>query len=164
MNSQTRRVACKWPAAPGNAATILLFSTHPKLVGSLVGTAAGAVTIQADFDGRSQGISGNQLAAVEFVFLENDQASNANGIRLYALKKDGTTWREVDLKDDLGVASIGAASPRQVPVIATPAEYRLLIDTSRYVGVAVEYTAGATGPSAWDGNIMAQLNTEALMR
>jgi hypothetical protein len=144
-----------------------MVSTHPKLVGSLLGTAAGAKRYMFAMDGTELGIPANSLQAVELIWLENNQASNANGIRVYTLLKDGTTWREVDVKDDNGVPQIGSAAPQNVPVIATPAERRILIDVARYNGVAIEYTAGATGPTettGWNGQILLHINAEAIVR
>jgi len=164
MNRLTSRIVCKWPAAPGNAATIIMLCTHPKKVGSLSAIAAGAVRVLQDYDGRDQPITADQISAVEIVWLENDQASNANGIHLYAMKKDTATWREVDCKDDNGVAQIGVGAPQAVPVLATPAERRILIDVARYSGFAVEYTAGATGPTSWDGTITLHLNDAVVVR
>jgi len=167
MNSPITRVNALWPAAPGNAATIVMLSTHPKLAGSLVGTAAGAKRVMFAMDGTELAIPANSLNAVELLWTENNQASNANGIRLYTLLKDGVTWREVDCKDDNGVASIGTAAPQAVAVLATPAERRLLIDVARYNGVAIEYTAGATGPTettGWNGQILLHINCESMVR
>lgn len=164
MSETSMRLLCKWPTAPGNAATILLFATHPKLVGSLSSTANGAVTSKKDQDGRDHTFSANQLNAVELLWNENDQASNANGVRIYTLKNDLVTWREVSLNDDLGAPSIGSLAPKQVPILTTPAEFRLLLDVARYTGLAIEYTAGATGPTAWSGQITAHINVEVLSR
>lgn len=156
----------KWPAPPGNAATIVMVSSAPKINGSLSATANGAKRVMFDNDGRDLAIPANSIHAVELTWLENDQAAAANAIRLYALTEDGVTWREVDCKDDNGVATIGTAAPQTVGILATPAERRLLIDVARYQAFAVEYTAGATGPSAagWDGTIMLHLNAESVVR
>lgn len=164
MNSLPRRVMHKWPTAPGNAATIVMVSSAPKINGSLSATAAGARTWMFDQDGRELAIPANSVNGVEIVWLENDQAAAANGVRLYALTKNGTTWREVDCKDDSGNATIGSGAPQTVGTLSTPAERRILFDVSRYYAFAIEYTAGATGPTAWDGVIMIHINNEVISR
>lgn len=167
MNDPVNRVNAQWPAAPGNAATIVMVSTHPKLATNLSGTAAGARRVMFAMDGTELGIPSNSLQAVEILWTENNQASNPNGIRLYTLLKDGVTWREVDCKDDFGTPQIGSGAPQSVPVLATPAERRILIDVARYNGVAIEYTAGATGPTettGWNGQILLHINAEVLVR
>lgn len=165
MHSLTRRINSKWPAAPGNAATIVMVSTMPKLVGSLNSAAAGAITWCKGQDGRDLGLAANSISAVEIVWLENDQASAAsNAVRLYAIKSDWVTWREVDCKDDSGNPTIGASASQTVGTLLTPAERRILIDVSRYPAFAVEYTAGATGPTAWDGIIMLHINAQVVIK
>lgn len=167
MNAPITRVNALWPAAPGNNGTILFLATHPKLAGNLSGTALGANRLMKATDGTELGIPANSLQAVELVWLENNQASAANAIRVYTLLKDGVTWREVDVKDDNGTPQIGSAAPQSVPVLATPAERRILIDVARYNGVAIEYTAGATGPTettGWNGQVLLHVNAEALIR
>jgi hypothetical protein len=167
MNAPITRVQAFWPAAPGNNATIVMLATHPKLASSLVGTAAGAKRVMFALDGTELGVPANSLQAVEIIWLENNQASAANAIRVYTLLKDGVTWREVDVKDDNGVPQIGSGAPQSVPVLATPAERRILIDVARYNGVAIEYTAGATGPTettGWNGQILLHINAESIVR
>lgn len=137
------RQSIPWPAAPGSSATIILAGTHPSIavVGGLI-TPPPQVPLNL-----AQGL----IEAVEFVWLRNDQASAANGIRLYALD-DAGVFREVDCKNDLNAASIGSAAPQAVPVLAAGQEWRTMIDVSRYIlGWAVAYTAGATGPTNWNG-------------
>ena len=148
------RVLLPWPAAPGNGATIILATTHPKVpTGGTATIQPSSVLVSTD----------NYLNALEFVWLRNDQASAANGVRVYALDDTGT-FREVDVKNYLNAATIGSAAPFQVPILSAGQEYHLLIDVSRYRGVAVEYTAGATGPTNWNGTIFAHLSVEALQR
>jgi hypothetical protein len=143
-----------WPAAPGNAATIIMFTTHPAIaVATLVPN-----NLQV-----AQSVPGSRIVAWEGVWLRNDQASAANGIRLYALD-DGGTFREVDCKDDLGAATIGSAAPQAVGILAAGAERRLLIDAARYNGFAVLYTAGATGPTNWNGVQHVHIDVESIIR
>jgi hypothetical protein len=143
-----------WPAAPALNQTIILFTTHPKIP---TGGASQAQPVPS--------LEVNRVNAVEIVWHLNDQASAANGIRVYAL---GSTdlWRETDVKDDAGAASIGSGAAQAVGILAAGAERRILIDVSRYRGVAIEYT-GATAPTAvtgWDGTITVHLGVEALLR
>lgn len=146
------RVFAPWPAAPGNGATIIMFTTHPKI------PTGGTSQIQPSVN---QMVS--RINAVELVWLRNDQASAANGIRVYALD-DTSTFREVDVKDDNGLPTVGSAAPQAVPVLSTGQERRILIDVSRYQGVAIEYTAGATGPTNWNGSIAVHMSAEAIIR
>lgn len=109
------------------------------------------------------GVDVTTINAVELVWHRNDQASAANGIRVYALD-DTNTWRETDVKDDSGAATIGSAAPQAVAALSAGQERRLLIDVARYRGVAIEYTAGPTGPTQWNGTITVHLGAEAISR
>ena len=151
MEAPERQFA-PWPAAPGNNATIIMFTTHAKVA------TGGSAQIQ-----QSINQSANRINAVELVWLRNDQASAANGIRVYALDDTGT-FREVDVKDDNGNPTIGSAAPQAVGVLSAGQERRILIDVSRYAGVAIEYTAGATGPTNWNGSIAVHMSAEAIVR
>lgn len=148
------RQTIPWPIAPGNAATIIMFTTHPDVA------VAGIQPTNANW---LRSMAAEKVNAWEGVWIRNDQASAANGIRLYALD-DLDVMREVDCKDDNGVATIGAAAPQAVGVLASPAERRLLIDTSRYRGFAVTYTAGASGPTNWNGHQQVHLDVEAIIK
>jgi hypothetical protein len=143
-----------WPAAPGNAATILLFTTHEGIA---------VATLQPVEGQYLHGLAANRVNAWEAVWLRNNQASAANGIRLYALDDQGV-MREVDCKDDSGNATIGSGSAQAVGALSTGQERRLLIDTSRYHGFAVTYTAGATGPTNWNGVQQVHLDVEAVIK
>jgi hypothetical protein len=146
-----------WPAAPGNGATIVMACCKvPKLA-----TGAGATVPSTE---PVRNLDANDVNAIEIVWLRNDQASAANGVRLYAVD-DAGTYREVDLKSDTNAATIGSAAPVQVPVLSTGQEWREFLDVSRYInGWAVEYTAGATGPTNWNGCIVLHLGAQALVR
>lgn len=143
-----------WPAAPGNGATILLFTTHQGIA------VAGLQAVEGQY---LHGVDPCRINAWEGVWLRNNQASAANGIRLYALDDQGV-MREVDCKDDNGNATIGSGSPQAVASLSTGQERRLLIDTSRYQGFAVTYTAGATGPTNWNGVQQVHLDVEAVIK
>lgn len=131
-----------WPAAPGNGATIVMFATHTRFAGG-----SGAI-----YKPLTSVAGRRQLEAVTLTWLRNDQASAANGLRVYGLD-DTDTWREVDLKTDAGAASIGSAAPVQVAALIAGQEQRETLIVKHLKGVAVEYTAGATGPTAWNGCI-----------
>lgn len=133
-----------------------MVNTHDKVVsgGSVVTRATSACDVDGKFG----------LTGIEIVWMQNDQASNANGVRLYARDNTGT-WREVDCKDDNGAATIGSASPQAVAALSAGQERRLFIDVSRYVnGVAVEYTAGGTGPTNWSGVIALHYGAVAVLK
>lgn len=147
-----RRFYAPWPAAPGNNATIILFATHPRQPG-------GSGDIVAPKDAPAPG----QVDAITITWLRNDQASAANGVRVYGY--DNTdTWREVDLKNSLNIATIGSAAPVQVPILAAGQEYRVTLVVSHLRGVAVEYTAGGTGPTAWNGAIAVDIGAQVVAR
>ncbi len=134
------RTFSTWPAAPGNAATIVLFSTQ-----------------------RLASKGGLEIAAVEFTWHRNDQASAANGLRCYALD-DTNTWRETDLKDDFNLPTIGSAAPLTIPALATGQEWREKFVVAHLRGFSFEYTAGAVGPSAWNGSIAIHRSALAVQR
>lgn len=144
-----KRLYAPWPAAPGNGATIVMFCTHPRQPGG-----AGS-PVQASI----RDIDQSRIAAVTITWLRNDQASAANGLRVYALDNIGV-FREIDLKNDSNVASIGAVAPVQVPVLAGGQEWRETLVVPHCRGLAVEYTA-ATGPTNWNGVIA--VDTEGLV-
>lgn len=151
-DSPPSRQFAPWPAAPGNAATIILFCTHPKVPSG--GTAAVRPSLEqrggiGKFDVR-------EMECVDILWHKNDQASAANGVRVYVTDDGGVTWFESDRKSDTNAATIGAAAPVQVPVLASPQEWRETFVVADCQGVAIEYTAGATGPTAvtgWRGTI-----------
>src|SRR3954466_7990425 len=104
------RVLIPWPAAPTANQTILLFNTHPKVV-----TGGSSQTLPP------VAVPAARVVGVEIVWHRNNQASAANGIRVYALD-DADAWRETDVKDDNGAATVGAAAPQAVAALASPAE------------------------------------------
>lgn len=149
------RYPAKWPARPGANTTIVLFATHDRLAG-------GAGANFPGMSGIGTQLPTHEIDAIEVVFLRHDQASAANGLRLYARDDEGN-FREVDLKGDDGVATIGAGAPKQVPLLAAGAEARYLIDVGRYSnGWALEYTSGAIalGASGWNG-VLSLLGNES---
>lgn len=151
-DSPPSRAFAPWPAAPGNNATILLFNSHPKIVSG--GTAVTRPSLQrlagiGSFDTR-------ELEALEVAWHRNDQASAANGVRAYTTDDGGVTWFETDLKSDTNAATIGSGAAIQVPILAVGAEWRETFIISHLQGFAIEYTAGATGPTAvtgWRGTV-----------
>lgn len=152
MYQQPSKIYAPWPAAPGNGATIILACSADK-----VATGGTGITKAVNLP------RGSMVDAIEITWHRNDQASAANGIRVYALD-DTNTWREADVKDDNGAATIGSAAPQAVGVLSTGQERRILIDVSRYRAAAIEYTAGATGPTAWNGTIIIHLGAGAVQR
>lgn len=152
------RIVAPWPAAPGNNATIIMFTTHPKVAtGSSVTTPS---TLKSMVKPGAFTVSPDEIAEIELLWHRNNQASAANGLRLYVLIRlsDGTTeWVESDCKNDSNNATIGTAAAIQVPSLAAPQEWRETFRVNQYLGFAIEYTAGATGPTqdtGWAGNVI----------
>tara|TARA_R110000868_G_scaffold94150_7_gene260021 strand:+ start:1938 stop:2405 length:468 start_codon:yes stop_codon:yes gene_type:complete len=148
----------RFPTAPGNAATICLVATHPGTVAAGLPVAVAAT---------SDRLVAKNLSEVEIVWHKNDQASAANGVRAYVTDDGGTTWFETDVKSDTNAATIGTSAAVQIAALSSPAEARTTIRVSQYQGVAVFYTAGATGPTAvtgWRGTITAHLNAVSVIQ
>lgn len=141
------------PAAPGNNATCVLFSTHPRKPGGL-GTAVTSTFSTGDGNEVIR-ILPDAIEEVELTYHLHDQASAANGLRAYVTNDGGVTWLETDLKGDVaGVPnqpSIGAAAPIQVPALAAGQEWSETFMIGKYKGFALEHTAGAVGPTAVTG-------------
>lgn len=142
------RAPAPMPAAPALNATIILFATRKCTIGT------------AEYTPREGALrSAGGLSMVEFTWIKNNQASAANGVRLYTFDASDAV-REVDLKDENDDASIGsgAVTPVQVPILASGEEWHLALEVSRYSrGVAVTYTAG-TAPTEWDLMVNAYFN------
>jgi len=147
-----------WPTAPGNAATVIMVSTAPKPAGG---------SGQAVPPTLSQGLEKGRAVSVTLGYLRNDQASAANGVRVWASDNGGVDWFEVDLKSDTNAATCGSAAPIQVPVLAAGAEWRETFIVKHLKDFAIEHTAGATGPTAvtgWRGVISVELDNVAVIR
>lgn len=145
------------PTAPGNNATVILAATAAKQPGG-----SGAIVQPPPHMEKLRG----RATAVTITFLAHDQASAANGIRVYAKDAAGT-WRESDRKNDSDVATIGSAAPVQIPVLSSPAEKRVTIIVADLDDWAIEYTAGATGPTAttgWQLKISVEVDDLAVIR
>jgi hypothetical protein len=142
-----------WPAIPANNATIVLFTTHDRV------PTGGTDPVKPSI----QNVHPHSLDAVTVTFHRHNKASAANGLRAYVLDNTGT-WRETDLKDDSGAATIGSGAAIQVPILAAPAEHREKFVTSGYLGFALEYTAGADNPEEWNGTICAEYGMTAVQR
>ncbi len=153
MDTEGGRAYAPWPAAPGNAATIVLFTTHDRSAGG-----SGTLSRPSIKD-----IDSRRVDAITITWLRNDQPSNANGVRVYGYDNTGT-WREVDLKDDQNLPTVGAGAAVQVPVLAAGQEWRETLIVSHLLGVCVEYTAGATGPTNWNGSIGVDLGCQVIAR
>lgn len=135
-----RRIYPPWPAAPGNNATILLYAWGP-----VARTTGSSVYTPTDPNTKNRVID-----LVTITWLRNDQASAANGVRVYGLDDTGT-FREVDLKNNFNAATIGSGAPVAVPALSAGQEYRVSLNVAHLKGGAIEYTAGATGPTNWNG-------------
>jgi hypothetical protein len=149
----TRAFVANVPAAPGNNATVVLFSTHPRKPGGS-GTA-----VQSTFaTGKGTAavvINPDAIEELDLTYHLHDHASAANGLRAYETTDGGTTWTETDMKGYVaGVAnqpSIGAGAPIQVPALSAGQEWAETFHIGRYRGFALEHTAGATGPTPGTG-------------
>lgn len=139
---------------PGNAATTVLFCTHPRAPGG-VGAAVGPSTFVRASGTETVQVAPDAITKLKLVYHLHDQASAANGLRAYQTSDGGVTWEETDMKGYVGgVAnqpSIGAAAPIQVPLLAAGQEWAEEFDISRYRGFALEETAGAVGPTPGTG-------------
>ena len=145
------------PSAPAGGATTVLFATHPCNLG------AGGVAVTSAFlrasTGQAVSVSPDAIEEVEVVFGLHDHASAANGVRAYYTNDGGITWHETDIKDPKNAPTIGAANPIQVPALSAGQEWAEIFRIGRYRGLAITYTAGATGPTAgtgWDVTIGAK--------
>jgi hypothetical protein len=141
------------PAAPGNNATCVLFATHPRKPG---GSGSAVVsTFESGTGTEPIDVNPDAIEEVEVTFHAHDKASAANGLRAYVTVDGGTTWNETDMKGYVAGAanqpSIGAAAPIQIPALSAGQEWVETFDAGRYRGFAIEYTAGATGPTPVTG-------------
>jgi len=148
---------------PGNAATTVLFCTHPRAPGG-VGAAVGPSTFMRANGTEAVQVSPDAILKLKLVYHLHNQASAANGLRAYQTVDGGATWEETDMKGYVsGVAnqpSIGAAAPIQVPALSAGQEWEEEFVIDMYRGFALEHTAGATGPTAgtgWKVSIEAEL-------
>jgi hypothetical protein len=131
-----------WPAAPAApGATIVMFTTAPRP------SADGRVTLPS--------LENRRCSGLHITWHKNDQASAANGLRIYASDDGGTTWYESDLKNASNAPTIGSAAPVTVPILAAGQEWHEFLELSRYRDFAVEYTAGGVAPTPanWKGTI-----------
>jgi hypothetical protein len=142
------------PAAPTTGATCVLFATHPRKPGGS-GTA-----VQSTFSSGKGSLSPviinpDAMEELDLTFHLHDHASAANGLRAYVTTDGGVTWNETDMKGYVsGVKdqpSIGAAATIQVPTLSAGQEWAETFVIGRYRGFALEYTAGATPPTAVTG-------------
>lgn len=138
MGATGTRQFAPWPAVPANGATVILFTTHPRVPGG------GAGSPQAPTLSMNRAI----IDAVTITWQRHNKAGAANGLKFYVL--DNTdTWRESDVKDN----SDAATMPKTVPALAAGAEWRETFVTGYYRGFCIEYTAGADNPEEWNGTI-----------
>ena len=99
------------------------------------------------------------IDAVTMTWLLNDRIANANSVRMYAWKN--SVWYEVDCKNELNSATVGAGAPIQVPVLAAGQEWKERFDVAGYEGVCFEYTSGVAAPTVWSGSVSLHLNIGA---
>jgi len=129
------------PAAPGNAATATIFNSI---------TAFGANQM------RTLGLS-----MLEVTWHLLDQASATNGFKAYT-SNNGSTWTQTDLKDDSGTATM----PVTVAALSsTQIQYRFPV--SGFKDFKLEWTAGATGPTAstgWQLTVVGHFGATAVQR
>lgn len=148
-----RREFAPWPTTiPANSATIVLFTTHPRV------PAGGTDPVQPTLKSIDR-----QVDLITVTWLLHNKASAANGLRIYARDNNGT-WQETDIKSETNVATIGAAAPVQIPALSAGQEWRETIVVSHLNGFAVEYTAGADNPEQWAGLIALDLGAMVVQR
>lgn len=130
------------PAAPGNAATVVLFNSV---------VAFGAQQM------RHVG-----LDMVELIMLALDQASAASGLKAYGSKKGGAFF-QMSFPDQSGTATM----PKTYAALAAGSNYQDMFDVSGLDDFKLEYTAGATGPtdvSGWSPIITGYFNSRAVQK
>jgi hypothetical protein len=147
------------PSAPGNGATVILFSTYRKQAGGSGAYLQPSTFVRACSQ-EALTVAPGAIEQVRVAFHKHDKASAANGLRAYVLDPQGS-WVETDLKDPTsGSATIGANATVQVPALTAPQEFVKTFSLAGYIGFALEYTAGAAGPTAdtgWDLTVAAKL-------
>lgn len=115
------------PSAPGNAATVVLFSSvsafGPKMMRML------------------------GLDMVELVLLALDQASAANGLKAYGSDDGGTTWYQMSFPSSAGTATM----PVTLAALAAGSNHQQMFEVAGLNDFKLEFTAGATGPTAGTG-------------
>lgn len=141
------------PAAPGNGATVVLFTTHDRATGGSGETVRPPQYERSD--GQVVKIDPDSIETVTVTWHKHDQASAANGLRAYKRDSSGA-WVETDMKDQWNAANIGAGAPIQIPALSAGQEWSETFEVGSARGFCIEQTAGATGPTAdtgWDISI-----------
>lgn len=133
-----------FPAAPGNNATAVIFNSATQL-------------------GSGKNLRSLQVVMVELTWFLLDQASAANGLKFYASIDAGTNWRQCSLPDDTGTATM----PVSVAALAASTNHTFRFVTTQFNDVKIEWTAGATGPTAttgWEGCVAVHRGGIAVVR
>ena len=153
VDEEPRVAFAVWPTVPTANETIILFCTHPRQPGG-----AGALQQPTSLVVGSRHVGPEDIQAVTLLFLNHNQLSAANGLRVYAWASKTGLWYEVDLPDENDAPTIGANAEIQVPVLTNSTIWRERLEVADLEGVAVEYTAGATPPTEWVGSIALHVN------
>lgn len=151
VRQSKRAFVSNLPAAPGNGATVVLFTSYPRAAGGSGAVAPASTFVRGDGNQEVK-IDPDAIETVTVTWHKHDKASAANGLRAYKLDSE-KAWVESDMKDELNVAGIGSAAPVQVPALSAGQEWREIFHVEADRSFCLEYTAGATGPTAdtgWD--------------
>lgn len=131
------------PAAPANNATVSLFDST---------VAFGAGVMRA-----------LNLTSLDFNFVLLDQASAANGFKIYTSDNGGTDWYQLSYPDSTPAATM----PKTIAAVAADSNTLETFDVTPLNEVKVTFTAGATGPtsgSGWKVVVRGTLNGAAVQR
>lgn len=148
------------PAPGANNATTVIFNTHNKIPtgGTVLATVPVPMQMARPAD----------IDAVTVVMLENNKAIAANGIRVYTPNtiepSEQPTWLETDLKNNAGAATVGAAAPVTVGVLAAATEFRRTFVVSHLPGVAIELTEGADNAETRTGWVVVDFKEQTIAR
>ena len=108
------------PAAPSNNDTVVLYNSAA--------------------NGRKHGLALNGITRVIINFISVNQASANDGFKAYASIDGGANWYPVDFDGTM---------PATVAATSAGVDARHDFDTTGYLDLKFEYTAGATAPTTW---------------
>lgn len=111
------------PAAPGNNATVVLFSSVSAFGAKMMRTLG--------------------LDMVELILLALDQASAASGLKAYGSKDGGVTYYQMSFPNGAGTATM----PVTLAALSAGQNHQQMFEVAGLDDFKLEFTAGATGPT-----------------